>query len=170
MSPQDPASGFYRHSPPANSTMTVQAQVTIEASKQAVWAAISDIENAAQRISGIESVEILEKPSAGLVGLKWKEARTFLGKTATEVMWITDCVENEYYKTRAESHGSIYICKLSVTEADGHSTLTMTHECKAVSFMAKLMAGPMALLFNGTFRKMLTKDLNDIKSAVEAAG
>jgi carbon monoxide dehydrogenase subunit G len=53
--------------------MIVEAQVTINGSKTAVWAAITDIENAAEIISGIEKIEILAKPANGLVGLKWAE-------------------------------------------------------------------------------------------------
>ena len=51
--------------------MFVEAQVTINGSRAAVWAAITDIENAAQTISGIEKIEVLEKPTNGLAGLRW---------------------------------------------------------------------------------------------------
>jgi carbon monoxide dehydrogenase subunit G len=51
--------------------MIVEAQVTISGPKAAIWAAITDIENAAETVSGIEKIEVLEKPASGLVGLKW---------------------------------------------------------------------------------------------------
>jgi hypothetical protein len=44
--------------------MIVEAQVTINGSKAAIWAAITKIENASETISGIENIEVLEKPSA----------------------------------------------------------------------------------------------------------
>ncbi|HZF10877.1 MAG TPA: hypothetical protein VFE33_18975 [Thermoanaerobaculia bacterium] len=47
--------------------MIVEAQVTINGSKAAIWAAITDIENASETISGIENIEVLEKPAAGAV-------------------------------------------------------------------------------------------------------
>jgi carbon monoxide dehydrogenase subunit G len=50
--------------------MIVEAQVAINGSKSALWAAITDIENAAKTISGIEKIEVVEKPITGLVGLK----------------------------------------------------------------------------------------------------
>ena len=91
--------------------MLVEVQVNIKASKAAIWAAITDIENAAETISGIDKIEILEKPANGLVGLKWGETRMLFGKPATAEKWITDAVENEFYKTRAESDGFIFLTK-----------------------------------------------------------
>ena len=45
--------------------MIVETQVTIDGSKAAVWDAITDIENAATRLSGVEKIEVVEKPPAG---------------------------------------------------------------------------------------------------------
>ena len=47
--------------------MVVEVQVTINGSRAAIWAAITNIENAAETISGIEKIEVLEKPATGLV-------------------------------------------------------------------------------------------------------
>jgi len=41
--------------------MLVEAQVTINGSRAAIWAAITNIENASETISGIENIEVLEK-------------------------------------------------------------------------------------------------------------
>src|SRR5262249_15257427 len=71
-------------------TMLVEAQVTINGSKAAVWTAITDIENASKTISGIEKIEIIEKPANGLAGLRWRETRMLFGKPATVEKWITD--------------------------------------------------------------------------------
>jgi carbon monoxide dehydrogenase subunit G len=45
--------------------MLVGVQLTINAPKEAVWAAITNIEIAAKFISGIEKIEIVEKPVNG---------------------------------------------------------------------------------------------------------
>ncbi|MFT5259195.1 MAG: carbon monoxide dehydrogenase subunit G [Saprospiraceae bacterium] len=50
--------------------MKITVQIQIDKSKEAVWSAISDIENSAQMISGIIKLTVLEKPMEGLVGLK----------------------------------------------------------------------------------------------------
>jgi carbon monoxide dehydrogenase subunit G len=150
--------------------MIVEAQVTIDGSKEAIWARITDIENASRTVSGIEKVEILERPMTGLVGLKWRETRKLFGKTATETMWITDAAENEYYKTRAESHGFIYICTFTLSEQGGGSLLTMTHESKPQGFVAKTMSVLLGFILKGAIRKAIQKDLNDIKAAIEQQG
>src|SRR4051794_33046957 len=146
--------------------MIVDAQVTIDGSRAATWAAITDIENASETISGIEDIEVLEKPGNGLVGLKWRETRIYFGKPAAVEKWITDAAENEFYKTRAESDGFVFVSTMSISESDGGITLTSSHETKAQGIVAILKSTPM-FLFKGVVKKALLQDLNDIKSAVE---
>jgi hypothetical protein len=147
----------------------VEVQVTIDGSKAAIWAAITDIENASQTISGIEKIEVLEKPANGLVGLKWRETRMLFGKPATAEKWITEAAENEFYKTRAEGHGFIFLSTMSISESSGRITLTSSHDSQPQGFLAKLQSIPMGLLFKGVAQKALLQDLNDIKTAVERA-
>jgi hypothetical protein len=146
--------------------MFAEAQVTINGSKAAIWAAITNIENASEIISGIENIEVLEKPANGLVGLKWRETRMLFGKSATAEKWITDAAENEFYKTRAEDQGFVYLTTISISESSGGITLTSSHDSKPQGIVAKLLSIPM-LLFKGVAKKALLQDLNDIKSAVE---
>jgi hypothetical protein len=147
--------------------MLVETQVTIKGSKPAVWAAITDMENAASFISGIDKVEILEKPASGLVGLKWRETRMLFGKPATADKWITEAAELAFYKTRAESDGFIFLSTLRMSGDDGAVTLTSIHDSLPQSWGAKIMSIPMSLLFKGVARKALLQDLQDIKAALE---
>jgi hypothetical protein len=147
--------------------MLVEVQVTINGSKAAIWAAITDIEKASETISGIENVEVLEKPTTGLVGLRWRETRMLFGKPATAEKWITDAAENEFYKTRAESHGFVFLSTLSISESSGGITLTSSHDSQPQGIVARLQSIPMGLLFKGVAKKALLQDLNDIKTAVE---
>jgi uncharacterized protein YndB with AHSA1/START domain len=146
--------------------MVVEAQVTISASKAAVWAAITNIENAAEIISGIENIEVLEKPASGLVGLRWRETRILFGKPATVEKWITDAAENEFYKTKAEDGGFVFLTTKRLTETSGGMTLTESHESQPQTIAAKLQI-PMLFLFRGVIKKALLQDLSDIKAAVE---
>jgi Uncharacterized conserved protein len=146
--------------------MLVESQVTINAPKEAVWAAITDIENAAKIISGIKNIEVLEKPASGIVGLKWRETRILFGKPATADKWITEAVENEYYKTRAEDGGFVFLTTMRISESSAGITLTSSHESKPQSIVAKLSV-PMLFLFKGVMKKAIVQDLNDIKAAVE---
>src|SRR5262245_1845151 len=148
--------------------MIVEAQVTINGSKAAIWAAITNIENASEIISGIENIEILEKPANGLVGLRWRETRMLFGKPATAEKWITDAAENEFYKTRAEDNGFVFLSTMRISEcSSGGMTLTSSHDSQPQTIVARIMSIPMGLLFRGVAKKAILQDLNDIKSAVE---
>ena len=148
--------------------MIVEAQVIIDGSRAAIWAALADIENAADIISGIEKIEVLETPANGLVGLRWKETRMLFGKPATVEKWITDAAENEFSGTRAEDGGFVFLTtnRISDSESGRGMTLTSSHETRAQGLAAKLKSAPM-FLFKGVIRKAILQDLDDIKSAVE---
>src|SRR5690349_3854396 len=68
---------------PGGNAMLVEAQVTINGSKAAVWAAITDIENASEIVSGILKIEVVEKPASGLTGLRWRETRMLFDEPTT---------------------------------------------------------------------------------------
>ena len=146
--------------------MIVETQVTINGSKDAVWAAITNIENASEIISGIEKIEVLEKPASGLVGLRWRETRMYFGKPATVEKWITDVAENEFYETRAESDGFVFVTSNRISDSGRGITLTSAHETRPRGLVATLKSTPM-FLFKGVIKKALLQDLSDIKSAVE---
>src|SRR5438270_14041464 len=126
--------------------MIVEARVTINGSKAAIWAAITNIENASETVSGIEKIEVLEKPANGLVGLKWRETRMLFGKPATVEKWITDAAENEFYKTRAEDGGFVFLITKRISENSGGMMLAEAHVSTPQTLGAKLTI-PMLFLF-----------------------
>jgi len=146
--------------------MVVEAQITINGSKAAIWAAITDIEHSAETIRGIENIEVVEKPATGPVGLRWRETRMLFGKLATVEKWITEAAENEFYKTRAEDSGFVFVSTLRISESSGGMTLTSSHDSIPQGIVARLKSLPMGL-FKGVIKKALMQDLNDIKAAVE---
>lgn len=149
--------------------MNIKIQVPVEASRHDVWRLITDIEHAADRIAGIEDVEVLEQPSEGVVGLKWRETRKFGGKTATETMWITEAEEDSYYLTEARSHGSVYRGRVYVVEENGATQLGMDFDAEPQTFGAKVLSAVVTPLFKGAMKKALLNDLKDIKAAAEAS-
>jgi hypothetical protein len=144
----------------------VEAAVTVNGLKAAIWAAITNIENASAIISGIQKTEIVAKPANGLVGLRWRETRMLFGKPATVEKWITDAAENEFYTTRAEDSGFVFLTTTRISDSSGRMTLTSSHETKPQGIVARLKSTPM-FLFKGVIKKAILQDLNDIKSAVE---
>lgn len=146
--------------------MTVEVQITINKNKTAVWTAITDIRHSAKFISGIEKIEMLSEPQNGLVGLKWRETRMYFGKPSAIEKWITDAVENNFFKTKAEMDGFIFITTISISENGDNIILTSSHETKSQGIIAKIKSLPM-VFFRGMLKKAIIKDLNDIKTAVE---
>ncbi|MBN9522281.1 SRPBCC family protein [bacterium] len=146
--------------------MIVEAQVAVNGPKAAVWAVLTNIENAAAIIRGIEKIEVLEKPTTGLVGLKWRETRMLFGEPATAEKRITDAAENEFYKTRAEDNGFVFLTTMRISESSSGITLLSSHETKPQSLVARFKSIPL-FLFKGVIKKAILQDLNDIKSAVE---
>ncbi len=146
--------------------MIVTAHITINASKPTVWKAITDIRNAAGIIQGIQKVEILNEPARGLVGLKWRETRMYFDKPAAIDKWITEAVENSYYKTWAEMDGFIFLTTMTITESGSGILLESAHETRSEGIVAKIKSLPM-VLFKGVLRKAIQQDLDDIKKAVE---
>jgi len=146
--------------------MTVEAQITITKDKTAIWRAITNIRDAAEIISGIEKIEILNEPTNGIVGLKWRETRMYFGKPAAIDKWITDAVENEFYKTRAEMDGFIFSTVMTLSQIDDNIILTSSHETRSQGIIAKIKSLPM-IFFRSMLKKTILQDLNDIKTAVE---
>lgn len=146
--------------------MTITVSEEINASREQVWRLITDIDSWKDTITGIETVEVLSRPEAGVVGLKWKETRTMFGKQADETMWITAAEPYGWYETRAENHGAIYNTRLSLDGNDDKTTLTMRFSATPTTFVSKLMSA-MSFMFNGTLRKMMQKDLGDIREVAE---
>jgi len=147
--------------------MNITIDIEIKAPKEKVWKVITDIENSVNTISGIDKIEILNNPKDTVVGLKWKETRTIFGKSATETMWITEAEENNYYKTRAESNGAIYQTILKLSEKENTTFLTMEFSTEAISLKGKIMAFIFGRMLSKSMKKLIEKDLMDIKNIVE---
>jgi hypothetical protein len=146
--------------------MRVEAQITIKADKPAIWSVITNIRGTAEIISGVKKIEILNEPANGLVGVKWRETRMYFGKPAAIDKWVTDAVENKFYKTRAEMDGFIFSNAMTLSDDADNITLTSSHETKSQGIIAKLKSLPM-IFFRGMLKKAILQDLNDIKTAVE---
>ena len=148
--------------------MKLEIEIEINAPKVKVWEAITNVQDWDKTVSGVEKVEVLEQPSNGLLGLKWRETRTLFGKTATEVMWVTEATDQEFYETRAENHGAVYITRRTVKGQGDQSSLIVEFSGQAQSMVAKIMSAIMSPLFKGATKKALLKDLEDLKNAIES--
>ncbi len=147
--------------------MIVEAEVTISGTGKAVWAAITDIDGAGAFISGIEKVELLDRPPQGLVGLKWRETRILFGKPAAVEKQVVDASEGVGYTTRAADGGFVFLTSFRIQTRGDSIALVSRHETQPHGWLAQLQAVPLRLFFRGVLKKAILQDLNDIKAAVE---
>lgn len=148
--------------------MRVEVSVPIAAPRSVVWQIVTDIEGSTQNIPAVESVELLERPETGLVGLKWRETRTIFGKSATETMWITGAEEGSHYTTEARSHGSIYRTVLRLSDLPEGTRLAMEFSAEPVSTGARVMSFLFGLLIRRAMRGALQRDLEAIRDLAES--
>jgi len=150
-------------------TLTVSR--TIAAPPEKVFDGFTDFERAAERIRGIQKLEILERSDSGPggigVGMRFRETRVMFGKEATEEMEITRFERPTGYTVEARSHGSHYVSTFAFV-ADGPGTrVDVTFDARPESFFAKLMS-PFMFLFRGTMRRCLEGDIEDLQKHIES--
>lgn len=145
----------------------IEVSETVRAPIEEVFAIASDIPRAAERVEGIESIEMVSDGPVGK-GTRWRETRLMFGKRATEEMWITAWDPPRGYVVEAESCGCHYRSVLSFDEvAENETRMVMTWSGTANTFMAKVMM----VVFAGMRRsmvKLIAADLRDIKGHCEA--
>ena len=142
----------------------------ISASPERVWEVLTDLEHAAQTLSGVTSVQLMtDGPYA--VGTRWRETRTMFGRSATEEMWVAECDPLRRTEVRAESGGVAFVTQFQLMLlTDGTETeLSMrfaadTTKSSGLQSVAMKMFGRFAARAS---RKSLEQDLADIAAAAE---
>lgn len=147
----------------------VSYEQRIEAPPQRVFEIFTDLERAADRISGIDSLEVLTDGPVG-VGTRYRETRKMFGKEATEEMEITAFHPHESYTSEAESHGSHYTAVFRFTPVDdGTATrVQFLFDAKPLNLVAKILAFVTAPLSKGALLKVMKQDIEDLAKAAEA--
>ena len=148
--------------------MKMTLETFVNAAPDVVFRAGTDFANMADRMVGITKVEMLTTGDVG-VGTKFKETRTVMGKDATEEMEVTAFDPPRSYTLEADSCGSRYVSTFVLTPKDGGTKVALNISSKAQSCFALAFA-PLGFFMKGTMRKMIQKDLDDLKRNVEASG
>ena len=82
-------------------------------------------------------------------------------------MWITEAEDKQYYKTREERPGVVYLTTLSVSKQDDKIHLVMDFKAGIPSVGIKIMAGIMGIFFNKATKDAIKQDLKDLKAIAE---
>lgn len=146
----------------------VSIQRNIAASAEAVFAAISDFQNAPKRIKGIARVEMLTHGPVGK-GTRFKETRVMFGREQTETMEVMEFTPPRGYVLGCENCGCRYRSELTVVPRGDGCEVTMSFEATPLTFFAKVMMFLMRPMMKMCI-KAITNDLEDIKRSFEGGG
>ena len=146
---------------------SVSVNQECSAAPEVVWTLMTDMDTWVGTVEAIELVERLDDNEGFGLGTRWRETRTMFGRTATEVMEVTEYEEGKRYVTLAESHGAKYRSEMTVEAAGEGSRLSMSFSSEPQTFMTKVMAATVGRLFMSSTRKAIAKDLEDIAAVAE---
>lgn len=143
---------------------------TIAAPPDQVFALATDLAGAADRVDGIESIELLTEGPFG-VGTRWRETRQMFGKPATEEMEVAALEPGRSYTTEAASHGCRYVSGFTC-KSDGEGTQASLffegHPTTLSARVLMIVMAPLNWLMMRQVRKLLAEDLADLRRAAEA--
>ena len=148
--------------------MGCKVSTVIAAEPSVVFEACADFAKAPERVEGILNCEVLTDGPIGQ-GTRFRETRIMFGKEASEEMEVTQFERGKSYTVEAESCGAHYTTKFDFQPENGATRVTMEWHARPVTLMAKLMQ-PLGWLMSGFLRKCIEKDLESIKSYLEAPG
>ena len=140
---------------------------TVAAPVPAVFAAFTDFENAANRVTDIIRVEVLTPGPVG-VGTRFKETRKMFGKETTETMTVTAFEPEKLIELSAGSCGAEFTTRFTFAPVGAGTAVGVELRTRAVSLAAKLFT-PLAYLMMGTIKKCVARDVAQIRASVEAA-
>ncbi|MDA1062542.1 MAG: SRPBCC family protein [Chloroflexi bacterium] len=141
----------------------------IAAPAASTWEIATDLDHAAEVVSGIRSIARLDGGAGFGVGTRWRETRRMFGREATEEMEVAALDPGRSYTVEASSRGMQYRSVLSVEPLDaGRSRITMRFGSEAQGWAARASAATLGRLFEGSLRKALRGDLDDIARAAES--
>jgi carbon monoxide dehydrogenase subunit G len=145
--------------------MQIELETIIAAPPAAVFSTLAAVGNWAQFMSGIDSVEMLT-PGAIAAGTRFRETRTMFGKTAIEEMTVVEIAPPNRLLLTAFNHGTAYRVDHKLATATDGTRLSLQFSGTPVTLIARIFA-PLGLLFAGSVRKQIEKDLADFKREAE---
>ena len=139
----------------------------VSAPLERVFEVYTELDKAADRIPGIQSLEVLSEGPFGS-GTRWRETRVVFKKESTEEMWVTAFDPPKGYSVEAESHGMHYVTDFSF-EPDGNGTkVSWTFSGTAQTLGTKIMSPIFNVLMKGSMKKLMLRDMEALRDVCEA--
>ncbi len=143
----------------------VSASREIEASRNVVFRAITDIENLPQTNPDIEKVEFLAEIRSGL-GAKFRETRRVNGRTDQTELEITEFEQNCRARMVADSHGTVWdsVFLIEPGSVSHRTRLTIEMDARPHQLLPKLLTP----LMRGLFRRGLVRHVEAVAAYCES--
>ncbi|GAA1185824.1 SRPBCC family protein [Nesterenkonia xinjiangensis] len=141
----------------------------IDAPGGEVWSVLTDLDGAAQVLSGVTRIERLAGTGAE-VGARWRETRRMMGTQASEEMEIVASEPERRLQVAAASHGMSYETAFILAPRGRGTLLCMSFHGASVGSgrMQRAAAALTAPLGRLVTRSAMRRDLRDIATAAEA--
>jgi len=144
---------------------THQTSLVVQASPERTFDVFSDLSRAADRVRGIQRIELMGDGRVG-VGTRFRETRVVFKKETTEEMEITAFERPRRYVVEADSCGARFVSEFRfVPEGDG-TRVEVEFEATPVTFFAKLLS-PLSGLMAGACMKQFRGDMEDLAAVAE---
>jgi carbon monoxide dehydrogenase subunit G len=138
----------------------------VKAPLEDVFELFSDIPKTADRIRGIERVEVLtEGPLRA--GTRWRETRIVFKRESTEELEITSFEANKSYTVEGESCGIHHKTEFRFLPEERGTRLEVEFTSRPLTLLAKLTS-PLGWLMMGSVKRWVDRDLEDLKTVVES--
>ena len=143
----------------------VRVSSEVKAPVDEVFGLFTDIEHAAERVSGIKKIEIMSTGPINL-GFRWCETREVLGRLDDAEMEITSFEPNHTY-TVTHHKGSVRIDTVFTFEPVPAGTkVSAEFELNSQGLPPGLLL-PLEWAIGGKVRHVLSDDLADLKESIE---
>ena len=149
-------------------TYSVDVEREIPADPNAVWRVLTDLDSAAQVLSGVTAIERVEgtgyKP-----GVSWRETRKIFGKSQTELMEVETAVAPKSTSIVSESSGTTFTTTFTLTPTNTGTLLKCEFRGVAgvMTTSQKIMTAVFSKAGMNASRKLLEQDLADISAAAK---
>lgn len=144
----------------------LEVEAQIDAAPDRVFDVLTDLANVAQRVSGIQNIEVLSNGPTG-IGTRWRETRRFGRHEAVEEMEFTEYAPGKSFTVRCDSHGTRYVTRYLLKPEENSTRVSIDFDAKPVSITAKILS-PLGRIMIGSVAKCLRQDLEEVKEFVEA--
>ena len=144
----------------------IEVSRTVRAPVERVWEVFTDLSQAAERLSGVEKIEVLN-PGDFKIGTTWRETRVMHGKTAVEQMTVTVCEPPTRYIVEAQSRGTHYKSEFTFVPTGDETEVTMTFGAEPSGAVGKVVGAVLGGFMSRNVAKTMQQDLDDLADAAE---